>query len=1253
MSLLNSISGQLQAIKARAAAGLQSAQEGIKNLAATMANQANSGVKNVVTETKKILPAAPSKPMVFPVAPTNTAAMQVIRKKGIEPGIPIGFPTSTRTTDLPNNIINRGVKNLLGSSLLQTPGERAMAAQAALEKKGVSPEIAARSAGLNENVPAQLRTSPLATAKATSGLNPEQAKALRDFNTKQSLGAVLDVAGIVPVGAAEKAAAKGVKGLIGKKIIEHEAGAIPAVAKHMEPFVEQAKKYATAEEFLNVVKSKAAANGKTVTPEVEKELIEFHAQATAKPIAAKTSTPEKVAELARKQEDKLFLEHAAQTGEHGEIADAYKTAIAKKEHVAATKEAVVFPNEEMEYGFQNFKSSANRSPKLLSMDVDQIRKNLVDAEGKFFSGANSSGLTDNALLDKYKARIAKEKSLPQIDTSLIKNYEKSGKKMETINKKIPTIENTSGLQETIAPHITDLPTITKPPIKPQDTVGNIRVDKFAIHPSAEGELKQIINDNAGFLEQRRGTQSFAETETLAKELTPKIKLKPGQSLNAEELQNLGNTVASLTKKVADIATEVGKVGGNSELALLRLAAAREELTFATASYAGATAEAGRSLSILRNMRQALEGGDTKLIKQALENSGNKKTNEEILKRIAAFGDDEIGKYRFVSGLSKDTWITKTTKFFNWFYYSNLLSGPLTHIKNTFSNAAKLGFDVGATPVNAAVDLAKSTGAKIAGKSRPREVYFGEIPEQLKGVWAGTKEGSKKALFMMQNGFSLSDVANSEFRHSEPFKGILPNVISRSLQASDDFFRSMSAGAELYGNAWSKATAEGLRGEARAARAAELVANPTKIMLEQMDRAGAQGVYQQTEDKFTKGILKLRQDWEIIGKDGSVHKIFNPAKFVVPFVKTPANIFKSGIELSPVGVVTGAFKKTARESSQAQGRAVLGTAILSSLAFMAADGEITGNGPSDPAVRDALYSKGWQPNSVKIGNKYYSYQTTPMAVPFSLMGAAADAWVYEGKKPSVGAIAFQAGNSLLNQSFLSGLSALQKATADPSRYGDQFIEGLATGFVPLSSALGQTARATDLTIRQPKGLKEKIQSIIPGLTQKLPAKRNVLGEESKRPGGFLNQFNPVKSSKELDTPIQKELDSFDFVLSVPGKSFDKRTMNNKQYSTFVEISGGFKKSVLSVLFKTSDWPTLDNETKTKMVEKAVSYANDQARRNLRGEVELDYFNLAHPQLNSTQREWLNTFITTTDYKKLPPETQRELMTQAWQKLRNKQ
>ena len=151
-----------------------------------------------------------------------------------------------------------------------------------------------------------------------------------------------------------------------------------------------------------------------------------------------------------------------------------------------------------------------------------------------------------------------------------------------------------------------------------------------------------------------------------------------------------------------------------------------------------------------------------------------------------------------------------------------------------------------------------------------------------------------------------------------------------------------------------------------------------------------------------------------------------ATFIAPFMRTPSNILRQGLEASAIGFTMPAAKQGGREGAQAMGRAAIGSVALMPLAYLAATGRLSGNGPTYPGERAALLEKGWQANSIKFGNTWVCFQLfQPLSVPAAAVANAFERFM-EGDRTdraaeeAVGQAVAGAAASLLDQSFLAGL-----------------------------------------------------------------------------------------------------------------------------------------------------------------------------------------------------------------------------------------
>ena len=286
------------------------------------------------------------------------------------------------------------------------------------------------------------------------------------------------------------------------------------------------------------------------------------------------------------------------------------------------------------------------------------------------------------------------------------------------------------------------------------------------------------------------------------------------------------------------------------------------------------------------------------------------------------------------------------------------------------------------------------------------------------------------------------------------KMLLP---TRWLGSEDAFFRSIAYRAKISSLAVRQARDEGLqRPDAFKARVRDLSRTPSEGMKAAAERAADYQTFQQELGTAGKAMQAARRD--VPG-----------GKWIVPFMRTPANSMKFAAERSPLGairlVAPGKFGlETAAQKQMALARATVGTGIGLIAADLADQGVITGGGPSDAGER-GVWLEDHQPYSVNVGGQWISYNRLD---PLSMqIGAVAD-FVDLAKRAGTSDVELDKraaqivggiSRYLTSTTWLSGPVSWLMAFADPERYGSGPIEQLAGSVVP--AAVGQAARMLDV------------------------------------------------------------------------------------------------------------------------------------------------------------------------------------------------
>lgn len=271
-------------------------------------------------------------------------------------------------------------------------------------------------------------------------------------------------------------------------------------------------------------------------------------------------------------------------------------------------------------------------------------------------------------------------------------------------------------------------------------------------------------------------------------------------------------------------------------------------------------------------------------------------------------------------------------------------------------------------------------------------------------------------------------------------------------------------------------------------------------------------------------------------------VFGPARFLIgkrlgrmPSVKQTRNQFLRDM-------LTG----NEMTKADAVGRFALGVSAVTFFGGMTLAGRITGRGPDEPNRARALRQAGWQPYSIRIGNRWVSYERfDPWA---ALIGAAADLaeyaqWADTDEQSEVETITAGLVTAVLNQatqkSYLTGIRNFVAALTEPERRAQTFLEQLTGSFVPGAVSSGVEA-AGDTHLREVRGVLDAIRNRVPGISGTLEPRRNLLGEPVERTkrlgadeiGSVMNVWMPVSYSEVSDDPIDTELASLKHGFGAP-------------------------------------------------------------------------------------------------------------------------
>jgi len=671
---------------------------------------------------------------------------------------------------------------------------------------------------------------------------------------------------------------------------------------------------------------------------------------------------------------------------------------------------------------------------------------------------------------------------------------------------------------------------------------------------------------------RRGVQSNAETQKLADELgmsvSDVLNRRQGQGFNAEESLAARKLWAASSEKLLEAAKKAAEpnAGAVDQFNFRKMMALHSAVQTEVIGARTETARALQAWSIPAG------GGVEKAraIQQLLESSGGSPLSQEMARSLAKLSDLGVGSAALNATIRKG-WAATTKEMVQESFVHGLLWSPSTHIVNTASNTAFAVLQIGERAIAERIGLGVVEGEavamtyglvsslrdafRMAGKS----IRSGETGSALGKVDLPRDPAISSRTIARERGLSVAETekfVETGLGRAVDFIGTATRVPGRLLGAEDEFFKTVGYRAELHAQALRQATSEGLTGPDRFRRMAEIVQNPPEnIRLASAD-AALYNTFTNEPGKIAKALMQVRQS-------GSM----NPTFLFMPFLRTPANILNRTWERTPLAP----FMESVRADLQAGGaradlalaRMAVGTTTMMVVSDLAFSGLITGAGPDDAGEREALQRQGWQPFSIKVGNKWVSYNRTDpfgtvfgasstmaeMAKRYDLEPDELDEW-HEIAGAAVGAFS----KTVINKTYFDGMARVIDAISS----GDQNPKAVANvinqtvgSMMPFGSALSVVERVSDPVVREFNDPWEYVQTRLIGLSSKLKPARDLWGKEKKPDevwGRAYDALSPFTMSKVKDSPIDAEISRLNLdIRRIPTKAdFNGVPMNLRDF-----------------------------------------------------------------------------------------------------------
>ena len=636
-------------------------------------------------------------------------------------------------------------------------------------------------------------------------------------------------------------------------------------------------------------------------------------------------------------------------------------------------------------------------------------------------------------------------------------------------------------------------------------------------------------------EAARGTITNRETAKLADDLGMTVPdllaRRQGQAFNAEQALAARNLWAASGEKLLESAKRASdpNAGPLDQFAFRKMLATHHAIQ---AEVLGMRAEAGRALQAWKipsggNLEKA------RAIDQMMQAMGGAGNAQELARRLAILA--EFGDPLALAKFAEKGWGATSFDAVREIWVNGILSSPATHIVNTSSNllvAAQQIYERGV-----ASQIAQLRGATDS-------VAPGEAMAMAYGLVTGIKDAfrlSAKAMKSGETGWALNkiDLPRQKSVSSEAFGmssetglgrmvdfiGEAARIPGRFLGAEDEFFKTIGYRMELHAQALRSATAKGLKGKELAEEMRRIVLDPPEHIRIASADAALYSTFTNAPGAVGKAFMGLREKVPAV-------------TFILPFVRTPVNIARYTFERSPFAPLVGQWRDDiaagGARADLALARMSTGTGIMVAALDWADSGFISGAGPKNAGEREAMIRQGWQPYSVKIGSRWYSYnRTDPLG---AMLGFSADVAGAIGRGEvneddmdewqEVMAMGITAVSQVaINKTYLRGVSDFIEVMSDPQRYSEGYVNNLLASFTPFTALSGSVERAVDPTVREASTPWQAIQAKVAGLSANLPPRRNLWGEEIGAESGLgktYDFFSPVQSREVKPSPIDTEI-----------------------------------------------------------------------------------------------------------------------------------
>lgn len=508
-----------------------------------------------------------------------------------------------------------------------------------------------------------------------------------------------------------------------------------------------------------------------------------------------------------------------------------------------------------------------------------------------------------------------------------------------------------------------------------------------------------------------------------------------------------------------------------------------------------------------------------------------------------------------------------------------------------------------------------TSLVLPNRATNAEVSWRDVQQQTFGMIQGVKDGLHAGAELVRAGgvegaplwgvgySPLGQIPDVQYRGVTVLPtGQIARLPSRMVAAIHSYFRSLNYSMEKSALAYRQAVNEGVTGDALAKRVAEIRVNPDEGLMTQARGVATDLTLMGEGGALTKTLTKLTNIEFPVPFLGQTKLL----KFIDPFIHIAANVIdQSVIQRTPAGILSKGIRddlmgkngNIAQDTAAA--RMLAGSVLSLTFGSLAAQGVITGSGPSDPHKAAMWRLAGYQAHSVRIGDMFYdAHRLGSMGM---LMGVSADLYdvahtMASGDMLTAASMLQHAiTQNILDESFMRGPSDLINAIDNPSTQGEKYITNFLSSFTPYSTLTRQWDRATDPYSRSARNVMDGVKKNIPGLSEQLFPNVDVWGTPMPNPDALIHAGITAVYERQMSRdPVNIAMVQLGIGPAPVERTIRNVKLNDEQYDAYARIAGRMSKMRLDAIVNSADWATYPNYIKQNVITEVLRQSRESAR-----------------------------------------------------------